>query len=256
MRLDVLRGLPRLTWLEIKIFLREPLGAIGGILVPVLAYVIMSRALVRVDGMAPQPAGPVTTFARNSLPVFVACIIAINAVLSLVTIISIYREGGILKRLRATPLRPTTILTAHVLVKLLLTAVTMTLMILAGRRYLPPNVDVPYVSFGFAVVLSTWSILAIGFLIASVVPTARFAQPVGAMILYPMIAVSGLFAPVSAFPGWLRVVAHLLPLTYAVQLMSGIWNGEGWYAHLPDVGALVVGFVVCVAVATRVFRWE
>ena len=41
--------------------------------------------------------------------------------LSLVTIISIYREGGILKRLRATPLRPQTILTAHVLVKLLLT---------------------------------------------------------------------------------------------------------------------------------------
>ena len=42
--------------------------------------------------------------------------------LSLVTIISIYREGGILKRLRATPLRPHTILTAHVLVKLLFTA--------------------------------------------------------------------------------------------------------------------------------------
>ena len=50
-------------------------------------------------------------------------LIAISAVLSLVTIISIYREGGILKRLRATPLRPQTILSAHVLVKLLLTAV-------------------------------------------------------------------------------------------------------------------------------------
>ena len=52
----------------------------------------------------------------------VAVFIAINAVLSLVTIISIYREGGILKRLRATPLRPHTILSAHVLVKLLFTA--------------------------------------------------------------------------------------------------------------------------------------
>ena len=77
------------------------------------------------------------------LPVFGALLIALSAVLSLVTIISIYREGGILKRLRATPLRPHTILTAHVLVKLLFTAVTLALMMLAGRRYYPVDADVP-----------------------------------------------------------------------------------------------------------------
>jgi ABC-2 type transport system permease protein len=256
MRLDILRGLPRLTWLEIKIFLREPLGAIGGVLVPVAAYVVLSRVVPKVNAIAATPDAPVTGFVRNGLPVFVSVIIANNAVLSLVTIISIYREGGILKRLRATPLRPATILTAHVVVKLLLTAVTMVLMIIAGRRYLPPNVDVPYFSFGIAVLLSTWSILAIGFLIASLVPTARFAQPIGAIVLYPMIAISGLFLPVAALPIWLRGVAYALPLTYGVSLMSGIWNGEGWIAHLGDVGALIVGFVVCVAIASKVFRWE
>ena len=51
--------------------------------------------------------------------------ISASAVLSLVSIIAIYREGGILKRLRATPLRPRTILTAHVLVKLVFTALTL-----------------------------------------------------------------------------------------------------------------------------------
>jgi ABC-2 type transport system permease protein len=255
MRLDILRGLPRLTWLEIKIFLREPLGAIGGIAVPVAAYIVLSRVVPKVNAITSAP-DSATGFVRNGLPVFVSVIIAINAVLSLVTIISIYREGGILKRLRATPLRPATILTAHVVVKLLLTAVTMILMIIAGRRYLPPNVDVPYFSFGIAVLLSTWSILAIGFLIASLVPTARFAQPIGAIVLYPMIAISGLFVPLIAFPVWLRGVAYLLPLTYGVSLMSGIWNGEGWIAHAGDVGALVVGFFICVAIAGKVFRWE
>ena len=48
------------------------------------------------------------------LPVFTAILIALSAVLSLVTIIAIYRDSGILKRLRATPLRPVTIFTAHV----------------------------------------------------------------------------------------------------------------------------------------------
>jgi ABC-2 type transport system permease protein len=69
--------------------------------------------------------------------------IALSGVLSLITIISIYR-GGILKRLRTTPLRPQTILTAHVLVKLVLTVITLALMVLAGKRHYPINASVPY----------------------------------------------------------------------------------------------------------------
>jgi ABC-2 type transport system permease protein len=177
-------------------------------------------------------------------------------VLSLVTIISIYREGGILKRLRATPLRPQTILTAHVIVKLILTAATVTLMLLAGKRYFPVGAHVPIFSFAIALLISTWSILSIGFLIASIVPTARFAQPLGAIILYPMFAFSGLFVPIEAFPPVLRFVGRILPLTYAVRLLEGIWNGDGWWAHLGDVAALAVFFAIFTAISARVFRWE
>ncbi|HEY6384431.1 MAG TPA: hypothetical protein VIX91_01975 [Candidatus Acidoferrum sp.] len=84
-----------------------------------------------------------TGFIRVGLPVLASILIALSAVLSLVTIISIYREGGILKRLRATPLRPQTILAAHVIVKLLLTASTLALMVLAGKRYYPVGLRVP-----------------------------------------------------------------------------------------------------------------
>ena len=90
-------------------------------------------------------------------------LMAISAVMSLVTIISIYREGGILKRLRATPLRPHTILTAHVLVKLLLTAVTLALMMLAGRRYYPVGLDVPVIELRAGAAGHHAAILSIGF---------------------------------------------------------------------------------------------
>ena len=108
------------------------------------------------------------------------------------------------------------------------------------------------VSFSIALLITTWSILSIGFLIASVVPTARFAQPVGAIVLYPMLGLSGLFVPLALIPPWLR---HL-PLTYAVSLLEGIWTGEPWSAHVVDVAALAIVFVVCTAVSARVFRWE
>ena len=249
----MLRGLWKLTWIEIKIFLREPLGAIGTIVVPVLIFLVLGRI---VGGRLPSTALAANNFVRVGLPVFASVLIAISAVLSLITIISIYREGGILKRLRATPLRPQTILTAHVLVKLILTATTLALMVLAGKRYYPVGVHAPLFSFTIALLISTWSILSIGFLIASIVPTARFAQPIGAIILYPMIAVSGLFIPMESLPPVLHALARVLPLTYVVPLLQGIWNGDAWWAHVGDVAALAVLFIVCTALSARVFRWE
>ncbi len=250
-----MRGLWQLTWLEIKIFIREPLGAIGS-LVPVIAFILIGRIMPK-DALATSTALPSTGgFTPGTVPVLVSLLIAISAVLSLVTIIAIYREGGILKRLRATPLRPATILSAHVLAKLLLTAVTIGLLFLAGKRYFVLGAGVPLTSFSVALFLSACSILSLGFVIASVVPTARFAQPVGALILYPMIGLSGLFVPVASYPPLLAAVARALPLTYVVSLLLGIWRGEGWLAHATDLAALTVTFVVGLAISSKVFRWE
>lgn len=247
------RGLLRLTWLELKIFLREPLGAAGTILIPVVVFIVLGRTFGRRTAVAQMP---VSTSLNVDVPIFAALLIVLSAVMSLVTIISIYREGGILKRLRATPLRPYTILSAHVVVKLLLTVVTLALIVLAGKRYYPTNLEVPVVGFTLALLLSTVSILSMGFLIASLVPTARFAQPIGAVILYPMVAISGLFMPLDSLPPALHAVARALPITYAVSLLKGILANDPWAAHVGDVVALTVGFVVCTAVSAKVFRWE
>jgi ABC-2 type transport system permease protein len=245
------RGLAKLTWLEIKIFVREPMGVIGTVGIPVLLFVVMSRIFgPRIaSGSAPR-------FISADLPIFASLLIAAGAVQSLAAIMAIYREGGILKRLKATPLRPVTILTAHVLVKLLFTLITVAVMLLAGRRYFPMGADVPVVSFTLALLFSTFCILSLGFMIASIVPTARFAQPIGTLVLYPLIALSGLFFPIDALPATLRFLARLFPTTYAVSLMRGVWHGEGWLAHGGDVAALVLLFVAYVAVSSRAFRWE
>lgn len=247
-----MRGLWNLIWIEIKIFIREPLGAIGTVVVPVLVFIVLGRMG---SGMTPKTQDDLNFF-RVDVPVLAAVLIALNAVLSLVAIISIYREGGILKRLRATPLRPQTILTAHVVVKLLLTAATLALTLLVGRRYFPTGADIPVLGFTIALLITTWSILSIGFLIASIVPTARFAQPIGSVILYPMLALSGLFVPLSSMPSALQWIARALPLTYAVSLLQGIWKGEAWSSHTGDVGALALVFMLCTALSAKVFRWE
>ncbi len=248
----MLRGLFKLTWVEVKIFLREPMGAVGTVAVPVLVFLVLGKTFQKKADLSAE----LTTFVAISLPIFATILIALSNVLSLTAIISIYREGGILKRLKATPLSPPTILTAHVIVKLLLTAATLFLLVLAGKTFYTADIQAHPASFAAAMLLAMVSILSIGFVIASVVPTARFAQPVGSVILYPMLAFSGLFYPLELLPQPLQIFANVLPLTHAVTLLQGIWTGGAWSHYWVEVAALAANFLVCTALSAKIFRWE
>jgi len=242
------RHLAKLSWVEIKIFLREPMGAIGTIVVPVVLFMVLGRVL---RGEA-EGAG----FVAQGLPVFAVIFIAIGAVLSLTTIIAIYREGGILKRLKATPLSPLVILSTHVVVKLILTSVTLGLLVLAGRRfYTGPPPPAPW-SFLLGVALVSISLMSLGFVLASVVRTARFAQPLGSILLYALLSISGLFYPVEKLPGVWQAVAMASPLTHGVDLLRGLWTGAGWATHWIAVAALVANLAICTMLSSRIFRWE
>jgi ABC-2 type transport system permease protein len=251
MRSGFLLGFWKLSWVEAKIFVREPMGFIGALVVPVVIFIVLGR----VFGAAKPPDARQFDAPFNPA-ILAAVIIAIGGVQSLVAIMAIYREGGILKRLRATPLSPVTILGAHVVVKLAFTVCSLGLLVIAGKRLFPGVMQVNVLSFTLAVLLSSLGILSLGFVIASLVPTARFAQPIGAVVLYPMLGVSGLFFPLSRLPPGLRAVAHMLPTTHAVALLQGVWDGSGWGAHWVNAAALLAFFLAYSALSARVFRWE
>jgi ABC-2 type transport system permease protein len=246
------RGLLKLTWLEIRIFMREPLGFVAAIGVPLAMFLVLRRSL----STGTEHTAEARQFLAQDLPLFVSIFISINAALSLIAVISIYREGGILKRLRATPLRPAVILGAHVLVKLFFTGISLLLTVLAGRRFYPVPLHAHFPEFALAVAVTTVTILCMGFVVASWVSTARFAQLIGSAVFYPMLGVSGMFVPLSAMPRPLAVLGNVLPMSHAVALLRGAWVGTSWLALLPHLGALALTTAICLALTTRVFRWE
>jgi len=248
----MLRGLWKLTWVELKVFMREPMGSVSTLVLPAVLFIVIGRTL-QSSSSESFDAG---AWIGSSLPVMLTIIVALNAVISLTTIMSIYREGGILKRLKATPLRPVTILTAHVMVKLVLTAVSIALLLIAGKTFFAVEMLGSVIGFSAAVAISTVSILSLGFVIASIVPTARFAQLIAGTILYPQLAVSGLFVSVESFPPALRFLSNVSPLTHAVTLTRGMWEGGLWSNFGVELLALIATFVVCVMVSSKVFRWE
>ena len=247
-----MRGLLKLTWLEARIFVREPMGFVSSVLVPVVIFLILGRSF----GSGPNRTPGAQQFLARDLPLFISIFISINAALSLIAVISVYREGGILKRLRATPLRPAVILAAHVLVKLGFTGLSLGLMLLAGRRFYPVPLEAHVGSFVVAVVITTVAILTMGFVVASMVGTARFAQLIGSLFFYPMLAISGMLYPLASMPRSWAQVGSVLPLTHAVELLRGAWAGESWLAMAPHLGVLALTIAISLLLTSRVFRWE
>ena len=247
-----MRGLLKLTWMELKLFLREPLHAFFTLIFPLMMLFLFGS----IYGNEPSPLLGGYGSVDVSVPAYTAMIIATAGLLSLTIQISTYREKGVLRRLKATPLRPQTILTAQVSVIFLMTALGMALLVIASKVVYGLRFDGNPFNVLVGFVLSSLSFFALGFVLASLIPTARTAQIVAMVLAYPMIFLSGATIPLEILPETIRHYAQILPLTHVVTLLRGLWIGDGWVEHLTEVVILAAILVAGVIVSAKTFRWE
>ncbi len=247
-----MRGLWKLTLVEAKLFLREPEAAFFTLAFPLVMLFIFGG----IYGNEPTPFFSGRGMVDVSTPAYMAMIIGTTGLLSIAIHVANYRERGILRRYRATPLHPTAILASQVAVNFVMTLLGALLLVIAAKLVynLRFEGDVLSVLAGFT--LSTLSFLSIGFLLASLTPTARAANIVGMVVFYPNLFLSGATIPKEVFPETINIVSRALPLTYVVRLLQGLWFGEPWGEHLVEAAVLLGMLVVGVAVSAWTFRWE
>jgi len=169
----------------------------------------------------------------------------------------IRREGGLLKRLRATPLPPVTylsaFLTSTVIVFVLQMLVTMALGFAVYGAKGPKN-PVGLVLAGLAGVLC---FAGMGFGIASLIRSAEGASAVVNLIVLPMAFLSGSFGATRRYPEALRWLAELLPLTYLIRLLKDVYlRGDSFFGHPQDLAVMAVWGIGGLVVAWRSFGWE
>lgn len=167
------------------------------------------------------------------------------------------REKGILKRIGATPLPRWQLVVSNILLRLLV-AVVDTVLIL-GVGVMVFNIQIVgslAAGLGF-VLLGAGAFLALGFMMASFLKTEEQANGVVQVVQMPMMFLSGIFFPFNFMPEFLRTISRLLPLTYLGDgLRQSMVNGTAVAPIGVDVAILVGWLVVCLAIATRSFRWE
>jgi len=249
-----MRSLWKLFIIQFKLYLREPVAFFFSLAYPSLLLLLFGF----IYGNEPAPA----FWGRNlgtvdaSVPAYTGIIIGTVALMGIPIDTAANRESGVLRRYRATPLRPSVYLVANVLMYLTVAFVGMVILILTGKLIFDLRFDGSWLNVLAAFVLSALAFYALGYLIASLVPTARIAQVAGMVIFFPMMFLSGAGMPLQLLPEGLRRVSDFLPLTYVVRLIQGLWFGDAWanlwQPTLVLLGILVIGTVV----SAKVFRWE
>lgn len=247
-----MKSLLKMTWMETKLFLREPVGAFFTLVFPLMMLFLFGS----IYGNAPSEYFNGQGTVDISVPAYTAMIIATTGLLGLTITMAAYRENGVLRRLRTTPISPLTVLLAQVIVLFMMTVLGMVLLFIAGKLvyHLRFEGNSLHVLIGF--VLSSLSFFSIGFVLAGLMPTARTAQVVGMVILYPMLFLSGAGFPSELLPESIKKISTFLPLTYVVTLLRGLWVGEPWSKHVTDVLVLVTILVTGVLLSIKTFRWE
>lgn len=241
----------RLTTTETRLFFREPISVVFALALPPVLIVVLGAIPAFRE---PSPGLGGLRVIDVYTPIVVAVAIATFALTSLPQQFATYREKGILRRMRTTPVRPTAMLGAQLLMSTVLSAgTTLTVLVIAWLAY---GVRLPQQPFGYLVafLLTASAMLAVGLLVASLAPSGAGASVIGLVLFFPMLFFAGLWIPRDSMSGVLRTISDLTPLGAGVQSLQDAATGD--WPQLLHLAILLGWTVVAGGLAARYFRWE
>lgn len=239
--------LRKLTWIELKLFTREPFALIFTFVFPLVVLVVLFGSFEPND-----PEFPGASPRDYYLASYVGVVIAAVGLISLPVHIAAYRERGILRRFRASSVPAWSVVGAQMIVGLLMATLGSVLLVVVGKLAYDASLPASYGRVAVAFMLSTLSLLAVGTLLASLTRNARSAQAIGMIVFFPMWLLSGAGPPPFVMSTGMRQVSDLLPLTYAVRALQDPWLGLA--SDATDLLALAGLLLIAGMLSVRLFR--
>jgi ABC-2 type transport system permease protein len=169
-----------------------------------------------------------------------------------------FREQGILRRFRVTPVGSSAMLASSLLSNYVLTLPTVIIEFYLSRSVFHMNgVGSIFTVFVF-VTLGTITFATLGLVVASVTNTMQETQIINQIIWFAFLFISGATIPFSMLPGVVQNLAAFLPATYLVSGLQRAMTEKN--TGLQDLGGYVASLVGCTLiaflVAAQLFRWE
>lgn len=233
---------------EQRLFWRNRESAVFVFLFPLILYALLGAVYSGdVDGI------PAQDYLLGGLLGYGA---ANTAFAGLAIALVIRRESGILKRLRATPLPPTTYVSAVLGSTLIVFTLQTCALVALGRVLFDASLPESLPSLAGAVVVGVAAFAGIGLGVASLIRSAEGASAVVNVILLPMAFLSGSFGPTASLPAFLEAVSDVLPLTYYLRIVNAAYfDGESPLGDLTALAIVLAWGAAGLAVAAWKFSW-
>jgi ABC-2 type transport system permease protein len=241
----------KLTVSEFRLLLREPVLAFFGLLFPALLVAILGSIPVMRE---PSPEIGGLRVIDLYVPIIVTMAIALFALSGLPQQFATYREKGILRRMRTTPVKPAVMLGAQLLMATVMVVAVMVAVLLIGRFAFDVALPEQPAAYVISYVLCALAMFSIGLLVASLAPNGKGAGAIGTLLFFPIMFFGGLWAPRATMSDLLRHISDFTPLGAGVQSLQDA--AAGHWPQLLHLGVMLGWVVVAGGLAARYFRWE
>jgi ABC-2 type transport system permease protein len=243
--------LVRLALTEAKLSVREMIGPVWGIGLPVILLVVFGSI-----GALHKPMTNLGGYPLMYLyvPVVILMGAALICLIASTGTLTAYRERGVLRRFATTPAGATRLLAAQLIVNMAMVLIMAAVIVVIARLNYGVPLPAQFGGFILTLLLAVMALMGVGLCIASVAKTTKVAQGLGALCFYPMMFFSGLWLPIPQMSPTLQHISHATPLGAAVTAMADTLGGQ--FPPLLYLGILVGWAVVSGLLARRMFRWE
>jgi ABC-2 type transport system permease protein len=237
--------------LETKLFLREKEEVLWGFLFPVFMMLLMG--FLNKDSMITETLSYLDWFMPGMIVLAVMTTCIINVAIGIVG----EREKGIYRRLFLTPLKRSTLIGAKIVNRYVIVLLQTVIIIAIGMIAFKVGIVGNYGLLFLVLTVGMFSLLALGFALASFIPSAGSAHWISMMVFFVLMFLGALFIPMEIMPDFLQPVAKALPSTCFADAIRGITiSGAGIGVFWRELLILIGWFAGCSALAVKFFRWE
>ena len=191
------------------------------------------------------------------LPGFVGMGVMMYSLTGMASIVALYRQQKIFKRILTTPLKVRSFFAAQIIAYLLLSIVQAAIILAAGVFLFHGHVYGNIFGIFILVIFANTIFLNLGFIIGALAKKVEAANGFSNAVSIPMMFFSGTFFSTEGLPGIMPDIVKYLPLTPLISAMRGISvDAQHFWAYPSELAILAAWIVVTSVLALKVFKFE
>ena len=245
-----MRGFIVICKMQLRLFTRDFFSFFFALVFPVLMLFLFGG----IFGNAPIYDGANVGMMDVSVPAYAVMIIGVTGLMSLPLTLSGYREKKIYKRFDATPVGKKSIMLAQVLVNIIMTLIGISILLIFGKLFYHIQIAGAFLPICLSILLSIAALFSIGFLFTAIGQDLKSTTLLCYFFYFIMLFLSGATMPDMLFPETIKKFSDFLPMTYAVDLMQGIFAGDSLRLHRKELLILGLLTVICTIIGTILYR--